>query len=208
MSRKTLTVEQDSARRFRRDSARHQLTVLHDDGLYRHLRFMAPTTRAYWFDLVTWPGKLTITGDMETFVFERERDMFPFFRSRDGINPHYWAQKEISGAKTREYSEQVFQQTVWAEVREYGHETRGLAKAVQAEIFDPGYSCDEDSARRALDGFEHDGFRFHDNWELSFSDYNYHFLWCCHAIVFGINRYDRVRRYGLQALAVPKAAAA
>ena len=30
------------AERFKRETAGHQMTVLHDDGLYRHLRFMNP----------------------------------------------------------------------------------------------------------------------------------------------------------------------
>lgn len=34
----------DIAARFARDTAQHEMTVLHDDGLYRHLRFQ----RTYW----------------------------------------------------------------------------------------------------------------------------------------------------------------
>jgi hypothetical protein len=31
----------DIATRFAKDTATHRMTVLHDDGLYRHLRFEA-----------------------------------------------------------------------------------------------------------------------------------------------------------------------
>ena len=42
--------------RFQADVARHGMTVLRDDGLYRHLRFRRPDCSAYWFDLLTAPG--------------------------------------------------------------------------------------------------------------------------------------------------------
>ncbi|NUS14538.1 MAG: hypothetical protein HOY69_24590 [Streptomyces sp.] len=186
------TIEQRVADRFKLDVAKHKLTVLHEDGLYRHLRARTPKTNAYWFDITTWPGTLTITGDMGAFVFSREPDMLPLFRSDHGrINPHYWAQKEQTGAPTKTYSEDVFRQVVWGDIREYGHEYRGLAKAIQAEIFDTGASQDEQTARDALEHFEHAGFTFTDVWEMSFSEYSYHYLWCCHAIVWGIAAYDR-----------------
>lgn len=38
----------DDQKRFAGDTDEHQMTVLHDDGLYRHLRFKAPTTGMYW----------------------------------------------------------------------------------------------------------------------------------------------------------------
>ena len=191
----------DIATRFARDTAEHELAVLHDDGLYRHLRFRRPDRNTYWFDLVTWPGNLAIKGDMGSFLFARERDMFDFMR-RDLPNPHYWAQKEQTGAPTEEYSEDLFKQAVWTYVREGGQEYRGLARAVQAEIFDSGACCDEGTARRALEDFEHVDastplgreFRFDDVWEMSFSDWTAQYLWCCHAIVWGIAQHDQLRR--------------
>jgi len=72
----------DTAERFKRDTKDHEMTVLHEDGLYRHLRFRKPAGgySEYWFDLVTWPGVLVIRGDMETFAFSRTEDMLAFFR--------------------------------------------------------------------------------------------------------------------------------
>ena len=57
--------------RFLPDVAEHKLTVLHDEGLYRHLRFQKPGTGFYWFDLITWPGNLAFKGDMGGFMFAR-----------------------------------------------------------------------------------------------------------------------------------------
>lgn len=51
-------------------------------------------------------------------------------------------------------------------------------------------------------------FTFADSWEWQLRDFDWWFLWACHAIVTGIARYDRVRQYGLQKLATPKAVAA
>jgi hypothetical protein len=190
--------EKDAAERFPRETAEHAMTVLHDDGLYRHLRFARPKpgSSMYWFDLITWPGSLTIRGDLgESYTFSRLTDMFEFFRSKSGgINAHYWSEK-LDGHRdvAREYDEDKFAETVWTYVREYGQGHRGLAKAVQREIFDNGYCCDESSARAALDAFEHEGFRFTDTWELSFHEYKWTFLWACHAIVWGIAQYDTAK---------------
>lgn len=90
----------DSAKRFARETAEHKLTVLHDDGLYRHLRFSSPKNPFYWFELITTPHVLVFRGDGESFVFSRIEDMFDFFR-RSGrgagasiqIQPDYWAEK-------------------------------------------------------------------------------------------------------------------
>jgi len=92
-----MTTEQS----FLKDVATHQMTVLMDNGLYRHVRFKKPGSYDMHFDLVTYPGFLVYSGDMGCYVFSRLDDMFQFFRSdrleRDGkklyINLGYWAEK-------------------------------------------------------------------------------------------------------------------
>ena len=44
-----------------------------------------------------------------------------------------------------------------------------------------------------LDSFEHKGFQFHDAREWEFRDYDWWFVWACHAIVWGIAQYDAVK---------------
>lgn len=148
-------LEAESAERYARETADHVTTVLHDDGLYRHVRVKHPDHGFYRFELITWPGSLTVRGDYgDAFTFTRDQDMFEFFRRSDGINPHYWSQKIDSGRDgARAYSEEAFKQQVWAEVREYAKDHKGLAKAVQEEIFDEGAESHEDSAREALRHF-------------------------------------------------------
>lgn len=110
----------DIAERFRKDTAGHEMTVLHDDGLYRHLRFKAPERGSYWFDIVTWPDILAIRGDIDGYMFTRVTDMFEFFRMhrtpRDGrleSYPHYWSEK-VEGRRdiTKSYSQALFREHV------------------------------------------------------------------------------------------------
>lgn len=101
------------------DAHAHTMTVLRDDGPYRHLRFATPGTRMYAYDLITWPGSLCFQGDYGTWVFSRQEDMFAFFAQDTGdINPGYWAEKVTAG-NTRELDEETGQpgfrfQYLWA----------------------------------------------------------------------------------------------
>ena len=76
----------------------------------------------------------------------------------------------------------------------------GLMAAVKAELLDNDFDIDlgyEDGARRALDDFTfltgEAQFRFTDTWEWDFKDYDWTFLWACHAIQWGIGQYDAAR---------------
>lgn len=204
-----------SAARFAADTRNFELTVLHDDGLYRHLRFVRPRPRGseYWFDLITWPGRLAMCGDVgDGYVFSRLSDMFEFFRAdrRWGINPHYWAEKLGGGRQpVQAYSEELLRQRVveqFVEDAKWGGVPPGTGKHLRTWVLDEDLG-DERTARNVLEDFAFQGYEFKDVWEWDFHDYDSSFLWACHAIVWGIGRYDKVRRYGLQALATPKAVA-
>ena len=121
--------------RFLKDAAKHQMEVVRDDGVNRHLRFKNPESNAYWFDIITWPGTLCVDGDMGTFVFRRLHDMFVFFRTDQehynntgradqlAINPSYWDEKLRAPAPrdAQEFCADSFRQHVqeafdnWAE---------------------------------------------------------------------------------------------
>lgn len=65
---------------FLSETAEHQLVVLHDDGLYCHLRIQKPGTRMWSWDITTWPGHLATSGDIaDGYMFTREPDMIQFF---------------------------------------------------------------------------------------------------------------------------------
>jgi hypothetical protein len=103
----------DAGERFKRDTEHHEMTVLHDDGLYRHLRFSRPDRSGYWFSLTTWPQKLTVNGDVGTYVFSRTEDMLEFFRGSTcsgGPNFGYWDEKVVASSNpTVDFSPQLFE---------------------------------------------------------------------------------------------------
>lgn len=116
--------------RFLRDVADHEMVILRDEGVSRHVRFKEPGTSCYYFDLITWPGYLCYTGDMGTFVFRRTEDMFEFFghdrayhasRGRAlAINLGYWGEKLVavdasgasSGGKAKEFDANKFTRVI------------------------------------------------------------------------------------------------
>lgn len=249
----------ESAARFARDTAGHEMVVLHDEGLYRHLIFREPTHGFYWFELITTPQQLVFSGDGNSYVFRRNLDMFQFFRSgirRDGshhINPGYWSEKLTSGREAAtSYSEKLFQAEVTKTLTDVEGDYPGIAAAWTEHVESEFNTEYEEEALRALSEFrfgeaylakcrecdwEFEGasysvasvkarghrreagdkhaapvrdltFTFSDMGEMRLQDFDWWFLWACQAIVWGIARYDRVRSYGLQALAAPKAVSA
>lgn len=121
-------MSQCSEAEFLRNVAQHEMQIIRDEDVYRHLRFKQPGAINRYFDLLTWPGHLCYTGDMGTFVFTRIKDMFEFFRTdreyakRDGrrlyINPDYWAEKLIAaddrrgGGSATQFSEDKFRRVI------------------------------------------------------------------------------------------------
>lgn len=189
------------AERFAGDVTDHLMTVELEQGPYLHLRFRAPGTGMYWFDLIAWPGTLTIRGDMGTFVFARCIDMVGFFRGQR-VNPQYWAEKEQSGAPTKAYDEDKAKRLVdehLAELADAGYDAEdiGQIKAAAAEQL----VADEDfvhelGAHTLLQEFLVElkfstrPFMFHDTWEWDLKEWTYQYLWSCHAIAWGIRQYD------------------
>jgi hypothetical protein len=201
----------DVGQRFKGDVAGHEMTIIRDDGLYRHVRFKQPKQSFYWFDLITWPGCLAINGDMDSYLFSRMEDMFEFFRARSGwnlntINPQYWAEKLRASSKVTGYSEEKFRALLAEAVAEASDEFPQLAKAVEHDILDGWSGRDistEETAHFALRDFEYwlnpddrykagarPDFQFTDAWEWDFTEWDHRFLWCCHAIQWGIGVYD------------------
>lgn len=201
---------QDIAERFQRETANHEMTIRHDDGLYRHLRFRHPKRGTGWFDLITVPHALIFRGDGESFVFDRMDDMFEFFRSgiwQDGslhVNPDYWAEKLTSNEDAVwTYSQDRFNEHVAEGLREAEADYPGVTQAWNDKVngFFAEYNTEyEETARDALDDFRYppegeDGepFRFTDTSDWELRDYDWWFLWALHGIVWGIAQYDAKR---------------
>jgi hypothetical protein len=193
------TPEQQAAERFRLETSGHRLTVLQDNGLYRHLRFENPRHGSlYRADLITWPHGLAVRGDGPNFTFSLHptRDLFEMFRgsSQFGINPGYWKEK-VQAGEVLAWSEVKFRDWLIKAARGAEALHRGIGAAVREKILDSDeYDlAHEEMARAAVADFDHNGhhLRYPARWEWSFEDWSWEYLWGCHAIVRIIAEYDQ-----------------
>ncbi|WP_052077523.1 hypothetical protein [Rhodococcoides fascians] len=174
---------------------KHEMTILKDDGLYRHLRFKRPGSSLYWFDIITWPWHLVIDGDLESFHFSREEDMFPWFESSGDINPDYWAEKLRGPTASVTYSPELFKRAVFErfwEDREHrsdrGLENAPLWREIRRDLMDIA-EWGEEHVRAALRDFQFDKYVFTDSYDMNFRELDHHYLLSCHAINWGIRKY-------------------
>ncbi|MFN0318377.1 MAG: hypothetical protein ACKVQA_25410 [Burkholderiales bacterium] len=190
-----MSEKRDVEKDFRKDIASHVMTIKRNDGLYRHLEFRKPNHGwHHWFEIVTWPNGLIIRGDMETWVFSRVEDMFNFFRG-DRINAYYWQEKlQCARDDAKEFSADVFRSQVIGRLDNWDLKPDQL-KQVLSDLDDEVFGPLED------DRNEHKAYellyRFSSG-DVSFGcdlpdgkEWSYHYLWCLHAIVWGIQQYDK-----------------
>ena len=190
---------------FLKDVANHEMLIELDNGLYRHLIFAKPRTTNQWLEIVTWPGALTISGDMGCWTFSRLEDMFEFFRD-DGlrINPQYWAEKIRGGVhggsdNAMVWDKDVLQEQVMGTLDNYDFDEADKAHLI-ASIKEDIFKCeDKYEVHMAVRDFtcelpSGEKFQF-DLCEFpSGKEYSYHFVWCLYAIVWGISQYDAVKQ--------------
>lgn len=191
---------------FTRQTTNHSMEVLRDDGKYRHLKFTNNGSQNFRFDLITWPGYLTYCGDMGTYTFSRLPDMFEFFRDEhEGINPGYWGEKLQGYDKHtgyRKFSPEVFRKRVSDRFHSWIENTDATPEAAD-DLFDAieyqimGEADDSEfRAYCAIENFFHYGsdFRFDDFFDDGVAEeYTFHYIWCCLAIVWGIQQYDQLK---------------
>lgn len=189
------------AKRFPGDTATHEMTILKDDGLFRCIRFARPQSSTYAFTLTTWPGYLAITGDCDDFVFRRLNDMFEFFREKK-INPSYWGEKAVAVARhggLKSFSPEYYRAAIVRDFREaYPQGTPDRMKiweGVRWELLEHGEPSSVDEAFTKACGYEDKNGKapFSDFWDHRLDEPAYGFLWACHAIRWGIARYDAAR---------------
>lgn len=214
----------DASTRFLLDTAEHRLEVFRDDGVYRHLRMQQPGTSCYYYDIITWPGYLTVTGDMGTWTFSRVRDMFNFFGGWTGeINTHYWSEKLEAGAGraahdllAREYDHDAFCASLKEQLSDFL--TDGEEEELDIDWDDEDDEPDTDKARireivRDLcrEDFRSDVLAYQsicdadwpeciDPWELgydlTYKTYTTHFRWILFAITWAISKYHNSKIVG------------
>lgn len=198
--------------RFLSDIKDHQMEIIKDDGLYRNIRFKRPNSSCYYFDIITWPGYLTITGDMGNYIFSRIDDMFGFFPMDKndwnseadglGINPYYWEQKlraTCTRGSLKVFSEEILREAVKQHFDNYvesqaddeneyaAKENTQLWEQLESDVL---CASNVNEAHQSVHNFEHDDFEFIDFWEHDLTEYCQIYIWCCYAIVWGIGQYN------------------
>jgi hypothetical protein len=176
---------------FLKDVAQHAMKVIRDDGLYRHIVFAKPGSYCMHFEVVTWPGYLCYVGDMGSFTFARIEDMFAFFRG-NGINPDYWSEKLQATDRDghKEWSADKFRSVIQYYLDERGEPASERVRTAVKEQVLSRLDDGEHEAYRAAHYFHEDGFTFDDLWDHNFKEFTYRFIWCCYALVWGIQQYD------------------
>lgn len=193
---------------FLRDVSNHEMHIIKDDGLYRHLRFKRPGTSVMYFDLIAWPDRLCYTGDMGTYVFSRLEDMFQFFRAdreratRHGhglaINLGYWSEKVLSGDRSgrgngiKEFSIELARKSLKEYVRDYADPPKNERSEFHSDLRDSiYYSEDEWEFVEAVRNYRSKHLCLSDFLiDANFDEYTHHFVWCCYALAWGIQKYD------------------
>ena len=192
--------EECTVDRFLKDVASHRLTVTRDEGVFRHLRFQKPGSGCYSFDIITWDGYLCYTGDMGCYVFSRITDMLEFFRSPNDvelkINLHYWAEKIQAADQTdglKEYSPDKARQVV-ADILDQDEDADDDLRAAVSDYVLARADDGPQAVHDAAESFEWNGSPyFSDFWEYDLTEYTYRFIWCCYALVWGIQQYDKLK---------------
>ncbi len=193
-----------SKTRFLEDVKGHKMTILKDDGLYRHITFSKGSTDQ-WFEIITWEGNLVIGGDMGSYHFNRITDMFQFFvkegisfKSKYAINPSYWGEKLQNNGHYEEFCHDKFKEVVQDSLKDFVSNNKPnkeemldinekLEDLLSAETEEHAYLGIRDfPSEYAI--FERYGCDLPD-----FRDYTYRYIWCCYAIVWGILQYNKLK---------------
>lgn len=209
--------------RFLIDTAFHRMEIIRDDGLYRHLRMQHPGTSCYYYDVITWPGYLTVTGDMGTWTFSRIADMFDFFGAWEGvINTSYWSEKLKAGSGcsarellAKEYNHEAFSKSLKDALSEYLEDDEEAEPENDQDRDDDDETPDSEKAKvreivRELcraefnNDFEAYNAVYDADWPerfsawdicdgLTFKTYTSHFRWILFAITWAISKYHNAK---------------
>lgn len=171
--------------RIGKDLAKHTITVLRMDGMYRHWVCSSGSFNQR-FEIITWPGSLCYTGDMGDYLFQRTEDMVAFME-RSCMSYHYAAEKCVAKGreKIEEWNEDLFKQHLKDRIRQgkmftvlrQGNRRTESTKEKIREIISEyeNYSQPQDALKAMYESGLWD--------ELpDCNDYTQNFLWCLHAI--------------------------
>ena len=201
---------------FLKDVKDHELTILKDDGIYRHLRFSRPECSNMSYEIINTPYYLTMVGDMGSWTWSRLEDNFCFFRQSEstreynkkegrrlGVNPSYWAEKlqAIDRGGLSEFDDDCFKEHVmdaykdWLEEDDYSQEQRDEVKELLRDEVLISETLEE--AHRNISEYDNlsdtgatHGFSFSDAWEWDLTRYKDRYVWACYAVAYAVEQYD------------------
>lgn len=198
--------------RFLEDVKDHQMEVIANNGINRHLKFKNPENSYYWFEIITWENTLCISGDMGTFVFKRTPDMFNFFIFGENdfnyrekqtlqINRGYWHEKLVAVGTddgSTEYCPEQLEDQLKQELKEYCEENEDT---LEEDFFD---NCWEDlsycigetieESISSLSDFEYGDYKIYDVHGYDFETYTIRYVWCLYAIVWAIHQFNKLTK--------------
>lgn len=192
-------------RRFEAETRDHTMTVLHRDGVSRHLRFARPGMRRWSWDILTWPGHLAVSGEVgHGWQFAHgDRDVLPLFvpfALRGRINPYYWSERVPPHRRphARRFSPAKFQRSVREQIAAHAltpDQRDELLRSLDAAgVFD---IRDRRAAGSALAGRWAAGERaveFADVDEMDVEEWDGQFLLSQFAILFATTAYAEYER--------------
>ncbi|CAN2532580.1 hypothetical+protein [Methylocapsa aurea] len=170
-----------------------KIELLHDVGMYRHVRISG--AHYYRFELMTWPGSLSVNCEGDEFLFTRTTDMFDFFRRGAGAkcdapNFAYWAEKlsDPRSRKVRAFDYSAFERDVESVLSTMADASR--VEEIRDDLQSETCESDENSCREFLSRHaELLDLSIDGRWE----DWTYRYAYACFAILHGIREYDRVK---------------
>ncbi len=173
--------------RFLKEVKNHKMTILKDDGVYRHIRFKQKESSNCFFDLITYPGHLVISGDMGDYIFARNHDMFSFFSTKDNklnINLGYWTEKlkSISTFGAENGIKEFCRKETFKNI-----DLRTIHKSHRKELKRELFNCEDE--RDAVEIM--DNFNITDAWEYLAYKPTFHIQWILYAIKWGILKYEK-----------------
>lgn len=183
----------------------HEMTVLHDTGMYRHLRFKKPKSNNQYFDITTFPNHLVISGDMGDFTWRtwcKDADIF------NGFSPN-----SLLAGKNKEFSSEALRgeindivESFCEDIADYFEDYEGdeyetvdeFEQAFRSEVLDHFDCCELDEYRcvSAIENFSSDIIPDCNLFEGFWTDFNadvptYHYQWCVMAVSYAIERYTQ-----------------
>lgn len=171
--------EHDSVQKIRaaaeREFAKHQITELSRNGVFRTWKCATPGTWAHGFLITTIPGSLIVTGDLGELIVSRTYDMLPWAR-RAVRDLHYFASKTSQNFKTREFSHDAFEDwkaDTLSELRKNAYDNPGTEAETHYDRFRESYEDFE------AENYGHDELlREFQGWYDDPPD------WCCYSSAF------------------------